>query len=128
MISLAILRLLDRATLNILTLLGLAGLCASASEAIPPRTVVLTFDDAVKSHVEVVAPLLKEYGFGATFFISHGWMTDSEHFLSWDEVAKLHRMGFEVGNHSWTHLGFNTPRMAALLAGELALVEKQLAK
>src|SRR6186713_3164610 len=90
-----------------------AALCASASEPIPPKTVVLTFDDAVKSHVDIVAPLLKEYGFGATFFISHAWMNDSEYFMSWEEVAKLHQMGFEIGNHSWTHPGFNTPRMAA---------------
>src|ERR1044071_1757183 len=102
--------------------------CASASEPIPPKTVVLTFDDAVKSQLDVVAPLLKEYGFGATFFISHAWMNDREHFMTWEEVAKLHQMGFEIGNHSWTHLGFNTPRTAARMAGELALVENELAK
>ena len=33
------------------------------------RTVILTFDDAVISQYENVAPLLKERGFGATFFI-----------------------------------------------------------
>ena len=33
------------------------------------RTVILTFDDAVISQYENVAPLLKELGFGATFFI-----------------------------------------------------------
>jgi len=107
-----------------------AALCVSvsASEPIPNKTVVLTFDDAVKLHLENVAPLLKEYGFGATFFISHAWMNDREHFMSWEEVAKLQQMGFEIGNHSWTHPGFNTPRMAARLAGELALVENELIK
>ncbi len=102
--------------------------CASAAEPIPAKTVVLTFDDAVKSHVEVVAPLLKEYRFGATFFISHAWMNDREHFMSWEDVTKLHQMGFEIGNHSWTHVGFNTPSTAARLAGELALVENELRK
>src|SRR6185369_14093258 len=83
-----------------------AALTAYASEPIPSKTVVLTFDDAVKSHLEIVAPLLKEYGFGATFFISHAWMNDREYFMSWEEAAKLHQMGFEIGNHSWTHAGF----------------------
>lgn len=106
----------------------LAGMCAFASEPIPPKTVVLTFDDAVRSHLEVAAPLLKEYGFGATFFICHAWMNDTEHFLFWEEVAELHRMGFEIGNHSWTHAGFNTPARAACMAGELALVENELAR
>lgn len=106
----------------------LAGMWVYASEPVPPKTVVLTFDDAVRSHLEVVAPLLKEYGFGATFFICHAWMNDKEYFLSWEEVAELQRMGFEIGNHTWTHAGFNTPAMAARLAGELALVENELAR
>ncbi len=94
--------------------------------SVPDKTVVLTFDDAVRSHLTVVAPLLKEYGFGATFFISKAWMTDAEHFLTWTEVAVLHNMGFEIGNHSWSHMGFYSPAAAALLAGELALVEYKL--
>lgn len=109
-------------------ILLLTACCAAASEPVPPRTVVLTFDDAVKSHLEVAAPLLKAYGFGATFFISHAWMNDTEHFLSWEEVAELHQMGFEIGNHTWTHAGINTPGKAARLAGELALVENELAR
>src|ERR1051326_541199 len=101
-------------------------LCVSGAEVIPPKTVVLTFDDAVKSQLTAVAPLLKQNGFGATFFISHGWMTDREHFMSWADVAKLHEMGFEIGNHTWTHAAFNTPNAAARLAGELALRENEL--
>jgi len=106
----------------------MAAFGAAASETIPPKTVVLTFDDAEKSHLTEVAPLLKEHGFSATFFITHAWMNDTECFLTWEEVAQLHRMGFEIGNHTWTHAGFNTPRQAARLAGELALVENELAK
>jgi hypothetical protein len=43
---------------------------AGALEPIPDRLVVLTFDDAVKSHHSVVRPILKQYGFGATFFVT----------------------------------------------------------
>ncbi len=92
------------------------------------KTVVLTFDDAVKSHLTVVAPLLKELGFNATFFITHNWMNDAEHFLTWKDVAELHKMGFEIGNHSWTHAGFSTPKAAARLEAELALVDRELKK
>lgn len=106
----------------------LALVLSAVVHAGPPKTVVLTFDDAVKSHRTVVAPLLKELGFGATFFVSHAWMTDPENFLTWQEVAELHQMGFEIGNHSWTHPGFSTPRVAARLPAELALVENELAR
>ncbi len=108
-----------------LTLGGSAAL-AGACGARPPR-VVLTFDDAVKSHRHFVAPLLKDLGFRATFFVSHRWMPDTENFMTWREIAEIHEMGFEIGNHSWTHANFSIPRNAARLAGELALVENALA-
>ena len=94
---------------------------------IPPKTVVLTFDDAVKTHLTNVAPLLKELGFHATFFITQKWMDDPAYFLTWQEVAQLHRMGFEIGNHSWTHGNFGSADSAAKLGAELAMVEKELA-
>ena len=99
---------------------------ATAADA--ERCVVLSFDDAVKSHLTFVAPLLKELGFRATFFVSHFWMPDTAHFMSWQEISQIHRMGFEIGNHTWTHAAFAEPRNAARLDGELALVENELAR
>jgi peptidoglycan/xylan/chitin deacetylase (PgdA/CDA1 family) len=90
------------------------------------RIVVLTFDDAVKSHRAFVGPYLKELGFGATFFVTHAWMNDPENFMTWEEIAELHQMGFEVGNHSWTHPSFNTPKAVSRMRGELNLVEREL--
>lgn len=101
---------------------------ASAALAQDEKIVVLTFDDAVKSHRTFVAPMLKELGFNATFFITHRWMNDAANFLTWAEVAEIHGMGFEIGNHSWTHASFSTPKAAARLEAELALVENELAK
>src|SRR5262245_24169357 len=95
---------------------------------IPPKTVVLTFDDAVKSQRTVVAPLLKELGFQATFFITQNWMKDASNFLTWEEVAEIHRMGFEIGNHSWTHSNFGKPENGARLGEELQMVERELAR
>ena len=83
----------------------------------PRRTVVLTFDDAVKNHLDFVAPLLKEYGFGATFFpcrFSDEWREKNEaHLLTGAELRELHDMGFEIGNHTWSH-----PDMRTLSAEE----------
>jgi peptidoglycan/xylan/chitin deacetylase (PgdA/CDA1 family) len=98
------------------------------AEKVPDKTVVLTLDDAVKSQIEFVAPLLEQLGFKATFFISQKWMDDKEHFLSWDDVADLHRRGFEIGNHTWTHASFDTPDEAAKLGEELQMVEDALAR
>lgn len=93
---------------------------------IPDKLVVLTFDDAVKSHRTFVAPLLKELGFGATFFVTHRWMDDKANFMTWQEIAELQGMGFEIGNHSWTHSDFSPPKHAKRLPGELYLVDREL--
>ncbi len=64
---------------------------------------VLTFDDAVRSHLEYVAHMLKEKGLGETFFVCDLWMRDTVNFMQWDEVGELHQMGFEIANHTWNH-------------------------
>ena len=99
------------------------------------KVVVLTFDDAVKDHLTFVAPFLRQLGFGATFFVTHCWMikspdpyTKPTDYLTWPEIAELHALGFEIGNHSWTHPGFAVPRNAARMASELALVDYALQK
>ena len=89
-------------------------------------TAVLTFDDAVWSHRDFVAPILADLGFSATFFVTHRWMDDRANFMTWDEIAEIAEMGFEIGNHSWSHADFSKPKNAARLEGELALVENAL--
>lgn len=78
---------------------------ARALEPIPDKLVVLTFDDSSRSHIAVAAPLLKTHGFGATFFITEGFdfATNSRDYMTWDEIARLHRDGFEIGNHTRDH-------------------------
>ncbi|MGE3819845.1 MAG: polysaccharide deacetylase family protein [Isosphaeraceae bacterium] len=74
---------------------------------IPDKLVVLTFDDSVKSHHDVAGPLLKRYGFGATFFVTEGFhfTTDKSNYMTWKEIKALHDDGFEIGNHTRDHMG-----------------------
>ncbi|MBI2432895.1 MAG: polysaccharide deacetylase family protein [Candidatus Hydrogenedentes bacterium] len=101
---------------------------APALAPAPDKTVVLTFDDAVKSHRTFVGPLLKELGFSASFFVTQLWMEDKENFMTWQDIAELHQMGFEIGNHTWTHLGLSTAERAKQLPEELRQVEAALAQ
>lgn len=77
---------------------------------IPDKTVVITFDDAKKDHLTHVAPLLKELGFNATFFVTEmeespreTGFSDKTRFMTWEEIAELDKQGFEIGNHSLHH-------------------------
>src|SRR5438128_5265247 len=74
-------------------------------EPIPDKLVVLTFDDASKSHFTVARPVRKKYGFGATFFITEGFdfTTNKRDYMTWEEIALLHKDGFEIGNHTRDH-------------------------
>lgn len=41
---------------------------------LPPRALVITFDDGYADNVEVVLPILQRYGLVATFFVSSGFL------------------------------------------------------
>jgi peptidoglycan/xylan/chitin deacetylase (PgdA/CDA1 family) len=77
---------------------------AQSTKSIPDRLVVLTFDDSVKSQATFVAPLLKQYGFGATFFVTDDPRFRGDRYMTWEEIRELHQAGFEVGNHSARHV------------------------
>jgi peptidoglycan/xylan/chitin deacetylase (PgdA/CDA1 family) len=97
-------------------------------EPVPDKLVVLTFDDAARSHYTTVAPLLKRYGFGATFFVTEfpqPPFADTTLYMTWPQIGELARMGFEVGNHTWKHT--HVDRMdRAHFVEELTYVENRL--
>jgi len=87
-----------------------------ALEPLPDKLVVLTFDDAVASQYTFVRPVLKRYGFGATFFISEGFSfkTNKEDYLTWAQIRELHDDGFEIGNHTRDHMGVSDQSLGQL--------------
>jgi peptidoglycan/xylan/chitin deacetylase (PgdA/CDA1 family) len=99
---------------------------AAALEPIPDKLVVLTFDDSVKSHHSVVRPILKKYGFGATFFVTEGFdfRTNKTDYMTWAEIAELHADGFEIGNHTRDHLGVTARNVGQLAEQVRAIADR----
>jgi len=96
---------------------GLSLLAAGKLKKEKAPIVVLTFDDAVISHYEVVAPLLKKHHFGGTFFVCEfprQTPADSLKYMNWSQIAELNRMGFEIGNHTRTHKHVNKMKRAQM--------------
>jgi peptidoglycan-N-acetylglucosamine deacetylase len=93
---------------------------------IPDKTVVFTFDDATASQYSVVAPLLIEYGFDATFFICEfpPNFADSTLYMNWRQIGELDRMGFEIANHTRNHPGISKLTKEQLL-DQLAYIESK---
>ena len=102
---------------------------AFASETVPDKIVVMTFDDSVASHATFVAPLLKKHGFGATFFITEGFefLVDKTHYMTWEQIKALDAQGFEIGNHTRKHAGV-TKQKPEQLEADVEFIEQQCAK
>ena len=99
-----------------IALVALGSLSAVATEPVPDKLIVLTFDDSAASHYTVARPLLKRHGFGATFFITEGFSfrTNKKDYMTWEQIAELHRDGFEIGNHTRDHLGITIRNVSRL--------------
>jgi peptidoglycan/xylan/chitin deacetylase (PgdA/CDA1 family) len=71
---------------------------------LPPRPVVVTFDDGDRSVYDYAWPILEKYGFEATYFVITGRVGErwsGLDFLSWDELRELEESGtFSIESHS----------------------------
>jgi peptidoglycan/xylan/chitin deacetylase (PgdA/CDA1 family) len=66
------------------------------------KSICITFDDGCETDLNAAAPILKEFGFTATFYLTAGFL-GTPGYLSAAQVRELDALGFEVGCHSMTH-------------------------
>ncbi|MFN2242541.1 MAG: polysaccharide deacetylase family protein [Anaerolineae bacterium] len=85
-------------TLNDLTLHLTTGM------PLPPKPIILTFDDGYANAYTNAFPLLQEYGFVGTFFlISEPIDAEDPNFVSWAEVEEMYAAGMRFEPHSYNH-------------------------
>jgi len=71
---------------------------------LPERPVLLTFDDGYRDNYTYAFPLLKRFGFSATFFLVTAPIDAANpDFVSWDEVKEMSRAGMSFEPHSLDH-------------------------
>ena len=70
---------------------------------IPPKSVLITIDDGYVSGFDVGVPILKKYGFPATFFIYTNFVNSGGKTMTWAQLKKLRDDGFEIGCHTVSH-------------------------
>jgi peptidoglycan/xylan/chitin deacetylase (PgdA/CDA1 family) len=75
----------------------------TSGSPLPSRPVIISFDDDWQSQYDNALPLLRKYGFTATFFV---WVraVGRAHHMTWDEIRALDAQGMEIGCHTLTHL------------------------
>ena len=134
-----------RAQLVLLRRRGYVGLTAAEAErrrqngTLPPRALVVTFDDGFRSVLRAL-PILEELGFPATVFavtsfVDSGeplrWpgLEQSEESLGWSELELLREARWEVGSHTATHPllpELDDAELEGELADPRATLEKRL--
>lgn len=69
---------------------------------LPPKTVIITFDDGNQDNYEYAFPIMQKYGFiGAIYIVAN--RLSAEGFLSAEQLQELAAAGWEIGSHSMTH-------------------------
>ena len=71
---------------------------------LPNKTIGISVDDADRSFLEHGWPLLKEYNFPVTLFVTTNTISDTnKNYLNWNEIRALKDQGVTIGAHSHTH-------------------------
>ncbi|HEV8520559.1 MAG TPA: poly-beta-1,6-N-acetyl-D-glucosamine N-deacetylase PgaB [Burkholderiales bacterium] len=88
----------------------------AGTKPLPPKAVLLTFDDGYRSAYTRVFPLLKVFKYPAVLALSGGWLEvppdgrvpyeerdlGREEFLQWDEIREMAASGLvEIASHSY---------------------------
>lgn len=71
---------------------------------LPSRTAVLTFDDGYLSVYESAFPLLREFGYPFTVFVTAGLVSSNGSlYASWEQLREMGEHGATLANHTVTH-------------------------
>ncbi|MGW8224724.1 MAG: polysaccharide deacetylase family protein [Anaerolineales bacterium] len=71
-------------------------------KSLPPRPIVITFDDGYEDIFENAFPIMERYGFTGTVYIVANRL-NSDGFMHREQLQELLDHGWEVGSHSMTH-------------------------
>lgn len=93
---------------------------------LPPRSVVLTFDDGYESFYQHALPVLQRHGFPATLFIVSDFVGAGDA-LSWAQLRELVDTGLiEIGAHSKTHRNLALRRAGDSESAHLQTLDAEL--
>jgi peptidoglycan/xylan/chitin deacetylase (PgdA/CDA1 family) len=87
---------------------------ATSVSTLPPRPVVLTFDDGYADFYTAALPALQRHGFIATLYIATAFVEGTSRWLqyigegdrpmlTWEQLAEINASGIECAAHTHTH-------------------------
>ena len=75
-----------------------------SNQALPEKSVVITFDDGYSSIYSEAFPLLQSYGYPFTLFLSTGPIDSGlRNYMNWDQIREMSDAGVIIANHMVDH-------------------------
>ncbi len=97
---------------------------------LPPKPIVLSFDDGYLDNYQNAYPILKNYKFPATFFVVGQFTEDNRPgYMNWLQLEEMAMNGMEIGSHSMTHPDLKGKTVAFQtqeIVGSKALIELRI--
>jgi peptidoglycan/xylan/chitin deacetylase (PgdA/CDA1 family) len=98
----------------------------ATDRTIPARTFVITIDDGWYDGYTYAFPIMRDYGFVATFYVISSRI-DAPDFLSAAQLRALEAAGNDIGNHTVNHVSLQTVSMSEVHQ-EVEAASEQIAR
>ena len=69
---------------------------------LPPKPILLTFDDGSETIYTTALPIMQRYGFTGVSYIVYNYVGITN-YMNPDQLRALHAAGWEIGSHSLSH-------------------------
>ncbi len=69
---------------------------------LPPRPLLITFDDGHLNNYTAAFPIMQKYGFTGVLYIVANYM-GADQYMNADQIKEMANAGWEVGSHSISH-------------------------
>ena len=93
---------------------------------LPPKAVVITFDDGRLNQYTNAIPVLKKLGFTATFFPFTHAMDRNPRYFTWAQFKELQQAGHTIGSHTSLHVRVDKMKDAKQMHTEVTGSREQL--
>lgn len=97
---------------------------------LPPKPVIITFDDGYADNYHTALPLMQKYGMKGTVFVIAGQVGQSE-YMTWEQLKAMQAAGIELGSHTYNHVALpelSPPQQLDELVRSKQLLEAHLAQ
>jgi peptidoglycan/xylan/chitin deacetylase (PgdA/CDA1 family) len=69
---------------------------------LPPKPIILTFDDGSETTYATALPIMQRYGFTGVSYIVRNYVGIT-HYMTAEQIRQLYAAGWEIGSHGLSH-------------------------